>query len=81
MVLDIQEDLCIESQCHQDHLPNEAYDQNGQPLGDVQADILTNCPGFGQENEMGIAYSSTFSGVFGQRYMYKGISLQERPSV
>ena len=40
MVLDIQQDLCIESQCHQDHLPNEAYDQNGQPLGDVQANIL-----------------------------------------
>lgn len=89
MVLDIQQDLCIESQCHQDHLPNEAYDQNGQPLGDVQANILIvhALGGIASISRFlrgwffgSLILQSPFSGVFGQCYRYEGISLQGQVS-
>ena len=89
MVLDIQQDLCIESQCHQDHLPNEAYDQNGQPLGDVQANILIvhALGGIASISRIlrgwffgSLILQSPFSGVFGQCYRYEGISLQGQVS-
>ena len=85
MVLDIQQDLCIECQCHQDHLPNEAYDQNGQPLGDVQANILIvhALGGIASISRFlrgwffgSLILQSPFSGVFGQCYRYESLQGQ-----